>query len=156
MARTIYRLSSGQPAKEWCKENNVSYDTLVNYLNKGLLVDDACLMAKKVKGSRKTLTYYGKPLIKMFSNSAYTAIMRHIRISHCSIKKAIDTYNYNVTHKHTITPHNLRAVVDLKTNKEYQSIIDCAKAFNVCTYTIRYRIEKGLLCYKDQLNKRKD
>ena len=49
MTKIIYRLSNGQSAAEWCRQNDVPYGSFFDYLEKGLMVDEACEKAKKAK-----------------------------------------------------------------------------------------------------------
>lgn len=143
MTYIIYRLSNGQPVSEWCRENNVPYGSVQNWLAKGLMVDDCCKRAKE--GSEKwkkfiPAMYKGKTLKSQFP-CGYVSIMAHIRKNHCTVEEAVNMYEYNL--KHLCKPKNVRPVEVVKTGERYESIKKCAEAFNVSPTTIRKRIKKG-------------
>lgn len=113
MARIIYILPSGEAVAKWCKRNNISYYTVTNYLKKGHLVEDACLLAKKAhenKINKPIITYNNIPLIKLFSTSKYTAIVRHIRKTGCSVEEAIKKYEQNLTHPRFTKKFNKKGI----------------------------------------------
>ena len=113
MARIIYTLLSGESVTNWCRKNNISYYTVTNYLKKGYLVEDACLLAKQAHENKKnkpTITYNGIPIIKLFSISKYTAVVRHIRKTGCSVEEAIKKYEQNLTHPRFIKKFNKEGI----------------------------------------------
>ena len=157
MGRSIYILPNGESASKWSKRNNISYSTVVNYLNKGYMTEDACKLAKKAheeKVNKPILMYNNKPLFGNIPISMYVSVARKIRKTKCSVEEAIESYKYNLTHEKKHIIKNRRPVVNTVTGKEYKSIFECALDYKVCPCTIRYKINKGCeLQYKDVLMK---
>lgn len=151
MTRIIYRLSNGQSVAEWCRQNDVPYGSLFGYLEKGLMVDEACEKAKKAREKYKLFRptmYKGKTLKSQFP-CGYVSIMAHIRNKKCTVEEAVKIYRYNL--KRPYSPKNIKAVVDINTGQEWESIKKCAESFNVSPTTLRRRLFQGSnLKYKEK------
>lgn len=79
---TCFRLSNGQTLRQWCEENEISYQSVYTHLEKGLSVEEACKKAIKNKGKKNLKTklfYKGKSVSELFGGSknyAYKRIMK--------------------------------------------------------------------------------
>ena len=147
MAFNIYYRSDGKSLKNWCRENDVSYETATVYLNRGYTVDDACIEAKKARirhKNRKMLMLNDKPLHQCVSTSEYVAIKRHVRKRNISVEEAIKMYKFNKANPtYMTTVKKNKPVIDLRTNITYESIKICAKELHYSTFKVRYLAEKG-------------
>ena len=143
MSYIVYKLPNGQLLADWCRENKIPYGTVRGYIDKGYMVEDACIAGKKAREkalSKTVIMYNGKSLHSQYL-CGYSSIMTHMRKKSCSVEEAIALYKYNL--KHPYKPKNVRPVEDLKTGKQYKSILECAKNLGVSPTTIRKRIKKG-------------
>lgn len=143
MSYIVYTLPNGQLLADWCRENKIPYGTVRGYIDKGYMVEDACMAGKKAreKSLAKSVTMYNGKSLRSQYPCGYNSIMTHMREKKCTVEEAVALYHYNL--KHPYIPRNIKPVEVVKTGKRYESIKKCAEAFGVSPTTIRTRIKKG-------------
>ena len=94
---TCFRLPSGKTVLQWCKEKDVSYQSVYGWLNKGLEPKQACRKAKRNRGKKRVHVrhyYMGKPLYEFLGGSwtkAYCDVMNAFNRGY-SIEEAVKKF----------------------------------------------------------------
>lgn len=148
----IYFLPNGETMSDWCRRNNVPFNSVYRQLSKGMLVKDACEAGKKAYEKYKAfkpVSYKGKSLCSQFSKCAYVRILTHIRKG-LSVEEAIATYERNKRFK--VHFDVSKPIIDLKTGRIYPSGKACAEALGIGTTTVKSRAQanRGLAYYNKE------
>lgn len=134
----IYYLDNGQPVADWCRENGVPYGSALSWLNKGLLVEDACRLAKEGHErhkKRKTFMLGNNTLSKAVDQSTYNTLVRYINSYKLSVEEAIELYKKRKGKKGKEVE-----VINTNTGQVFSSIKECAKFYNINYDNLKYAI----------------
>lgn len=143
MAKPIYYLNTGESVISWCRKNSIPYETTIKYINKGLLIEDACKKAKEAHENRlnnPTLMLNGQTLFSSLSKSAYVSVKKKMRKYNCGLEEALKQYTHNVL---TGKKGKTKMVKDLMTGKIYMSIKECAKEKGIDPSNLSKAIKQG-------------
>ena len=138
----IYFLKNGMPVADWCRENEVPYGSVRVWLDKGLLVDDACKKAKEGherRKRRKTLMLGNKTLSKAVPQIAYNSILRYVNRMNLSVDEAIALYERR-RGKHW---KEIR-VIHTASGMIFNSIKECAEFLGIKYDKLKYQVRKNI------------
>ena len=146
MIKYLYKLSTGETLRDYCKTYKLSYSTVYGYISKGFSVDEAVECAKKVKNTRmkypNCYTYRNQSVHEYFKNdkNAYTTVIKYMRENNLTGEDAVKLYEYN---KNNRKPRNTRKVMITDTGEIFNTIKECAEKLNVLPVRLSVNLKNG-------------
>lgn len=146
MIKYLYKLSTGETLRDYCKTYKLSYSTVYGYISKGFSVDEAVECAKKVKNTRikypNCYTYRNQSVHEYFKNdkNAYTTVIKYMRENNLTGEDAVKLYEYN---KNNRKPRNTRKVIITDTGEIFNTIKECAEKLNVSPVRLSVNLKNG-------------